>query len=169
MIAQRISLQRRTLGSLGAALLLAAAMAPAVAAGDQRPMKGRYTISVVPVEQRCGPNALTIGFEGVGIATHLGRMDGTGSNCTSFNLTTEAVPIWDGLATFVAADGSSISMSYEGAQDEPVDGRATAANTFTVNSGTGRFEGATGSWTSAEVIDFTTGIDRGSFSGWISY
>jgi hypothetical protein len=145
------------------------ALAASVAASEQRPMRGHYTIAVVPVEQRCGANALTIGFEGVGIATHLGRMEGTGSNCTSFNLATEAVPIWNGLATFVAADGSSITMTYEGAQDAPVDGRATAANTFTVISGTGRFEDATGSWTSSEVIDFTTGIDLGAFSGWISY
>ena len=159
----------RFVGSLGAVLLLAAALAGPVAAAERRPMHGGYTIGVVPVEQRCGPEALTIGFEGVGIATHLGRMEGTGSNCTSFNLTSEAVPIWDGLATFVAADGSSISMTYEGAQDAPVDGRATAANTFTIVSGTGRFEGATGSWTSSEVIDFMTGVDRGSFSGWISY
>jgi hypothetical protein len=50
-----------------------------------------------------------------------------------------------------------------------VDGRATAANTFTVISGTGRFVGATGSWTSSEVIDFLTGIDLGAFSGWVSY
>jgi len=169
VIVQGNSLLRPTIGSLGAVLLLAAALSGPVAAGDQRPMKGHYTISVVPVEQRCGPNALTIGFEGVGIATHLGRMVGTGSNCTSFNLTTEAVPIWDGLATFVAADGSSISLTYEGAQDAPVDGRATAANTFTVISGTGRFAGATGSWTSSEMIDFTTGIDLGAFSGWVSY
>ena len=169
MIAQGNSLLRRTAGSLGAVMLLSAALAAPIAAGEQRPMNGHYTIYVVPVEQRCGPNALTIGFEGVGIATHLGRMEGTGSNCTSFNLTTEAVPIWDGLATFVAADGSSITMSYEGAQDAPVNGSATAANTFTVLSGTGRFERANGSWTSSEVIDFTTGIDVGAFSGWISY
>ncbi len=169
MIAQRNSMWRRTFGSLSAALLLMSALAASVAAAEQRPITGHYAISVVPVEQRCGPNALTIGFEGVGIATHLGRMEGTGSNCTSFALTTEAVLIWDGLATFVAADGSSITMTYEGAQDAPVDGRATAANTFTVISGTGRFEDATGSWTSSEVIDFTTGIDLGSFSGWVSY
>jgi len=155
--------------STALALVLVMAMSASVSAGDQRPMKGHYTISVVPVEQRCGPNALTIGFEGVGIATHLGRITGGGSNCTSFSLTSEAVAIWDGLATFVSADGSSITMSYEGAQAAPVNGIATAANTFTVISGTGRFEGATGSWTSSEVIDFTTGIDSGSFSGWISY
>ena len=169
MIAHRRLFMRRTVGSLVAVMLLVAVTAASASAGDQRPMKGSYTIAVVPVEQRCGPNALAIGFEGVGIATHLGRMEGTGSNCTSFNLTTDAVPIWDGLATFVAADGSSITMTYEGAQDAPVNGVASAANTFTVISGTGRFEGASGSWTSAEVIDFTTGIDRGSFAGWISY
>jgi len=169
VIIQGNSRLRGTVGSVGAVLLLAAALAGPVGADQRRPMHGGYTIGVVPVEQRCGPGALTIGFEGVGIATHLGRMEGAGSNCTSFNLTTEAVPIWNGLATFVAADGSSISMTYEGAQDAPVDGKATAANTFTIVSGTGRFEGATGSWTSSELIDFTTGVDRGSFSGWISY
>ena len=169
MIIQGSSLLRSTVGSLGVVLLLAAALAGPVAADERRPMRGSYTIGVSPVEQRCGPNALTIGFEGVGIATHLGRMEGTGSNCTTFDLTTSAVSIWDGLATFVAADGSSISMIYEGAQGAPVDGRATAVSTFTVVSGTGRFEGATGSWTSSGVIDFATGQFGGSFSGWISY
>ena len=169
MIIQAHSFLRRTVGGLGGVLLLTAALAGPAAADEQRPMHGGYTIGVVPVEQRCGPNALTIAFEGVGFATHLGRMQGTGSNCTSFNLATDAVPIWGGMATFVAADGSSISMTYEGAQDAPVDGKATASNVFTVVSGTGRFEGATGSWASSELIDFTTGQDIGSFSGWISY
>ena len=132
-------------------------------------MHGRYTVAVIPVEQRCGANALTIGFEGAGISTHLGRMEGTGSNCTSFTLGTEPVPIWSGLATFVAADGSSITMTYEGAQNAPAAGRATTTTTFSVVSGTGRFEAATGSWPSSGVIDFTTGTFSGAFSGWINY
>jgi hypothetical protein len=160
---------RQTVGSLGAVLLLAGALAGPVAAGEQRPMHGGYTVAVVPVEQRCGPNALTIGFEGLGIATHLGRMEGTGSNCTTFDLATAAVPIWDGRATFVAADGSSISTIYEGAQQAPSGGSATTATTFTVVSGTGRFQDATGSWTSQGVIDFIAGTFSGSFAGWISY
>ena len=169
MISQRNSLIRRTVGSLGAVLLLTAALAGSVAAEARRPMHGNYTITVVPVEQRCGPNALTLGFEGAGIATHLGRLEGTGSNCTTFDLASGAVPIWDGLATFVAADGSSIEMTYEGTQEAPVDGSATVSSSFTVVSGTGRFEGAAGSWTSSGVIDFTTGQFRGSLDGWISY
>jgi hypothetical protein len=167
--AQRNSFWRRIVEIGCAALLLMSAPAASVAASEQRPMDGHYTIAVVPVEQRCGPNALTIGFEGMGIATHFGRMEGIGSNCTSFNLATEAVPIWNGHATFVAADGSSMTLTYEGSQDAPVDGKATASSTFTVISGTGRFEGATGSWPSSGVIDFTAGVFHGSFSGWISY
>ena len=168
MIVQDSSL-RRTVGSVGAVLLLAAALAGPVAAAERRPMHGSYTVAVVPVEQRCGPNALTIAFEGAGVATHLGRMEGTGSNCTTLDLGTNAVSIWDGIATFVAADGSSITTTYEGAQEAPVEGRATVTSTFTVVSGTGRFDSATGSWTSSGVIDFTTGMFGGSFSGWISY
>jgi hypothetical protein len=155
--------------SLALALTATLTLSASVLAGDQRPMSGRYTIGVAPVEQRCGPNALTIGFEGVGIATHLGRMTGTGSNCTGFALATESVGIWDGIATYVAADGSSVTVNYEGTQQAPVGGVATASTTSTVVSGTGRFEGAQGSWTSSGTIDFTTGLVNDTFSGWISY
>jgi hypothetical protein len=155
--------------SMAFAMLAALTLSASVLAGDQRPMKGHYTIGVVDVEQRCGPNALTIGFEGVGIATHLGRMTGTGSNCTEFTLATESVAIWDGVATYTAADGSSVTVSYEGVQQAPVAGSATSSTTSTVVSGTGRFEGAHGSWTASGTIDFTTGLVNDAFSGLISY
>lgn len=155
--------------AVATALMAAFAMSASVLAGDQRPMHGRYTIGVAPVDQRCGPNALTIGFEGVGIATHLGRMTGTGSNCTEFTLATESVGIWDGIATYVAADGSSVTVSYEGVQQAPVAGVATASTTSVIVSGTGRFEGAQGSWTASGTIDFTTGLVSDTFAGWISY
>ena len=155
--------------SMAFALLAALTLSASVLAGDQRPMRGHYTIGVAPVEQRCGPNALTIGFEGVGIATHFGRMTGTGSNCTELTLATETVAIWDGIATYTAADGSSVTVSYEGVQGAPTGGVAMASTTSTVVSGTGRFEGAQGSWTASGTIDFTTGLVSDSFSGWISY
>ena len=132
-------------------------------------MTGHFTVGVVPVEQRCGPNALTIGFEGVGIATHLGRMTGFGSNCTEFSLATGPVAIWDGIATYVAADGSSVTVSYEGAQGAPVNGVATSVTPSTIISGTGRFEGAEGSWIVSGPIDFTTGVFNGAIEGWIDY
>jgi hypothetical protein len=141
----------------------------AAVAAERRPMRGGFTIGVVPVEQRCGPNALTIGFSGAGWATHLGRITGTGSNCTEFSLAGGAVAIWDGVATYVAADGSTITMAYEGSQDAPVAGVARAATVNTVVSGTGRFADAEGSWTDSGSIDFTTGVYVGEISGWISY
>jgi len=160
---------RSLLRAIAGALIATMSLSGAALAGDQRPMSGGYTVGIVPVEQRCGPGALTIGFEGVGLATHLGRMTGSGSNCTEFTLATGAVAIWDGLATFVAADGSTITAIYTGIQEAPVAGVATAVTVNTVVSGTGRFEGAEGSWTASGEIDFITGSFSGEFAGWVGY
>lgn len=145
------------------------ALTASVLAGAQRPMSGWYTVGVVSVEQRCGPNALTIGFEGVGYATHLGRMVGSGSNCTEFTLAGGSVGIWDGIATYVGADGSSITMAYDGVQDAPVAGVATVTTTNTVIFGTGRFADAEGTWSGSGTIDFSTGVFSGAIAGWIAY
>lgn len=151
------------------ALLIATVGSMSALAGNRRPMSGGFTVAVVPVGQRCGPNALTIGFEGAGHATHLGRMTGTGSNCTEFGLATESVGIWDGIATYVAADGSSVTVAYEGLQQQPSNGAATTTTTNTVIGGTGRFSGAEGAWDGTGVIDFSTGLFAGTISGWIDY
>ena len=151
------------------ALIATLSLSIATLAGERRPMSGGFTVAVVPAEQRCGPNALTIAFEGAGRAIHFGRMTGTGSNCTEFSLATDAVAIWDGISTYVAADGSSVTVAYEGVQAAPSNGRASATTTSTVVAGTGRFADAEGEWTDSGVIDFSTGLYTGSFSGWISY
>ena len=161
---------RRTLALATAVALIAVlGLASAALGGDRRPMEGHFTVAVVPVAQRCGPNALTIGFEGIGIATHLGRMTGTGSNCTEFSLGTGPVAIWDGTATFVAADGSTVTVGYVGTQAAPTAGVTTAITINTVVSGTGRFAGADGSWTTVGTIDLVNGVFNGQFSGWIGY
>ena len=156
---------------VGIALAVAAllAMPSLVAAADARPMTGQFTVGVVPTAPRCGANMLTIGFEGSGIATHLGRFTGGGTNCTSFELATASVPIADGVAVFVAADGSSITTHYEGTQHAPVAGVATIEATHTVVGGTGRFAGAAGVWASTGTIDFLTGTSSASLTGWIDY
>lgn len=157
------------LRTIALAVVASLALATTAFASNERPMSGGFTVAVVPVDQRCGPNALTIGFEGSGIARHLGRMTGTGSNCTEFSLSEDAVAIWDGIATYVAADGSAITVAYEGVQQTPVGGVALATTTSTVISGTGRFEGATGAWEGSGTIDFITGLFTGTFSGWVAY
>ena len=154
---------------LAAGAILVVTMAAPVVAADERPMSGQFTAQAGPSTARCGPDALTLGFEIRGVASHLGRLTGTGSNCTEFTLATNAVAVWDGLATFVAADGSTLSTTAEETQDAPVAGRAAFAITHTISGGTGRFGGAAGVWEVTGVIDFTTGTIDGQVAGWLSY
>jgi hypothetical protein len=161
---------RRLSMSVAVALAVATMLLPAtVLAGNQRPMSGSFTVGLVPAAPRCGPNALTIAVEGSGIGTHLGRFTGAGSNCTSFDLATSEVPISDGIALFVAADGSTITTHYQGTQHAPVAGVATTEVTHTVVGGTGRFTDASGVWASSGTIDFTTGLSSATVSGWLGY
>jgi hypothetical protein len=150
-------------------LVLAAMAAGPAAAGGQRPVSGHFTALAGPAVQRCGAGALTLGFEIDGVASHLGRLTGFGSNCTELTLATSAVAVWDGLATFTAADGSTLSSASEGSQGAPVAGVATFEIIHTITGGTGRFADAAGVWTVTGTIDFTTGIVRGQVTGWLSY
>jgi len=155
-------------GALVALILLLASSAPAFA-DSARPMYGQISLTVVQADPRCGPDALTLGFTGVGNATHLGSISGSASNCTEFTLGTDAVDTWDGIATYVAADGSTLTTAYAGSQQAPVAGVASADTTHTVIGGTGRFVGATGLWTIRGQIDFVSSAFNGSIAGWIRY
>lgn len=151
--------------------VLATILTAAPAAADQsRPMQGWMTASVgIAAEQRCGPGAVTLEFHVQAIATHLGRATGSGTNCTEPSLAIGAVAIWDGLATYVAADGSTLVVAYEGTQEAPVAGVATATTQHTIVGGTGRFADAAGSWTVSGPVDFTTFSFSASFAGSIVY
>ncbi len=152
-----------------AALILAMTLALPVSADMRRPMHGTFDGSAVAVEQSCGPAALTLGFEIGGVATHLGRFSGTGSNCTEFTLATDAVAIWDGIIDLEASDGSTLRLHYTGAQGAPGAGIATFSHSDTVVSGTGRFEGAAGTLIVRGHVDLVTLTVSGTVSGWLSY
>jgi hypothetical protein len=159
----------RLIRSIALALAIAALMVAPAVAGGQRPVHGQFTGFGVAADQRCGPDALTLGFVITGVTSHLGRLTGSGTNCTEFTLGTQAVPIWDGIVTLEAADGSTLTASYEGSQGAPEAGVATFLHTDTILGGTGRFEGATGAWTIAGVIDLANLTVSGTVSGWLSY
>jgi hypothetical protein len=106
----------------------------------------------------------TVSVEGsrTGIATHLGR----------FTVTWEAtVNLVDGSGSgsfhFIAANGDSIFTEDVG-QAEPTDtpGVLRIVEINTITGGTGRFEGATGSFTLERLLD-PTGLTSGSFDGTI--
>jgi len=161
----------RLLSSICLTLLFSAALVLPVTAGSQRPVHGQFSGSGVDVGQRC-PDALTIGFAIEGNLSHLGRLTGGGTNCTEFTLGTGSVPIWDGTATVTAADGSTLTLTFEGQQGAPVNGVAQFSHSDTVVAGTGRFAGATGQLTVEGIIDFTAFPEvtvTANVSGWISY
>ena len=152
-----------------AATVLTILISSVAAAGDARPMSGKFTAAVASVPQRCGADALTIGFDISGTATHLGRLTGSGSNCTEPTLAIEAVAVWDGEATLTASDGSTITTISAGNQGAPVEGIAPFAITHTVIGGTGRFADASGVWSLTGTINFLTGQVEGTVVGWLSY
>jgi hypothetical protein len=159
----------RTISSGALVLLLAATFASAVAGAEQRPMKGTFSASPATVDQRCGPDALTIAFTIEGVATHLGRFTGSGSNCTEFDFFFDSAAIWDGLTIIEAADGSTLTLDATGLQEAPVDGVASYSHTDNVLGGTGRFANASGVLTISGLINFNTGSVTGTVQGWLSY
>src|SRR5688572_30160707 len=150
-----------------ALMLVLGAVLPATAS-EQRPFSGEFTGFGIQAAQRC-PDALTIGHEVTGAATHLGRFTGTGTNCTEFTFASEAVAIWDGIVTIRAADGSTLTLTAEGSQSAPVAGVASYTHTDTVVGGTGRFADAAGVLILTGTIDFATFAVTGTVSGWLSY
>lgn len=158
----------RFVSTMVLALVLLVGVALPVSAGEGRPVRGQFVGSGVEVDQRC-PGALTIGFAIEGVVSHLGRMTGRGSNCTEFTLGTESVAIWDGIAVLTAADGSTLTLAYEGSQGAPSNGVASYLHSDTVVSGTGRFDGASGQLAVEGTIDLTDLTVDGTVSGWISY
>jgi hypothetical protein len=158
----------RFIVSTGLALALVLGAVLPVSATEQRPFRGEFAGFGIQADQRC-PGALTVGHQVSGVATHLGRFTGTGTNCTEFTLATQAVAIWDGIVTIRAADGSTLTLTAEGTQSAPVAGVASYTHTDTVVGGTGRFADAAGVLVLTGTIDFTTFAATGTVSGWLSY
>ena len=73
-----------------------------------------------------------------------------------------------GSAQFLAANGDKLFTDLVGQGTDPtVNPISSIVETHTITGGTGRFEGASGSFTLNRVLDTTTGITSGSFDGTI--
>jgi hypothetical protein len=163
---------RRLFMPVGLALVVVAGLgiAALVSAAGQRPMNGQIALFGGPTgDSSCGAEAVTIELAGDGTLAHLGKTSITASNCAGAELETGDAPIFEGSATFVAADGSTIQVSYEGSQEAPVGFVAEFTTTHTILGGSGRFEGAAGEWLIDGTVDLSTGVLLGDVSGWLSY
>ena len=138
-----------------------AAVSPAQTAargGTDLPFHGSYS-SVIEV-----PPPSAVGTV-EGTATHLGRFTGRLTAEVTGNTAT-------GTFTFIAANGDRLSGTFAGEGVFMPPNTVTRTEIATIENGTGRFAGATGTFTlvTVDTIDFATGkaTGYGSFEGRIN-
>jgi hypothetical protein len=124
-----------------------------------RPFKGRFegTQAVTPLT----PPLASVEVSASGNATELGRFTIELPHTVNFATRTA-----QGTATLVAANGDMLIADFTGqAEVGPI---VSIVEHATITAGTGRFAGATGSFTIERVFDPAAGTTSGSFQGIIS-
>jgi hypothetical protein len=130
-----------------------------LSAAQSVPFKGNFegTQRSTPLQP---PFAFVEG-SATGNATHLGRFTVEFPHTVNF-----ATRIGEGTFTFTAANGDTLTADFTGeAQPGPI---VSIVEHGIVTGGTGRFAGATGSFTAQRQFDPATGTTKGSFEGTIS-
>lgn len=147
--------------SLLAAISLIAVVASPALASEQVPFRGCLTAIETQVVQ--GGTLISDG-SAVGNATELGRFTMT------FHIEIDlSTLIGVGTATFVAANGDTLSTSFIGTGTPTPDPDVfTVEEVETITGGTGRFAGATGNFTLRRLVNLVTGVSSGCLGGTIS-
>jgi hypothetical protein len=142
------------------ALFLTASPAGLAAADKEIPFRG--SIQAVQTFNVQFPTLFVEG-SGSGNATHLGRYTMTLE--FHVNLLTLA---GGGFADFIAANGDSLFTEFTG-QASPTGNpdALSIVQAHTITGGTGRFAGATGTFTLERLLNTVTKISSGSFDGTI--
>ena len=147
--------------SLALATLVVLGLAGPADAGEQVPFKGRLE-GVVTTLTPLQPPFMFVRVEGTGNATHLGRFTWVAMLVASPEEAT-------GSYQFTAANGDMLFADFTG-HGTPTEtpGVLYIVDDATITGGTGRFAGATGSFTIERLFDTVTGTTIGSFEGTIS-
>ena len=156
---------KKTFGSIVIALLLLIVLATAALAAPaagQRELLLKGSLQATETQQGAPPR-IHISLSGSGNATQLGLF----TYSMQAELTVPALSATN-VATFVAADGSSLSAEGTG-QGTPTGtpGVISIVETLTIIGGTGRFEGASGNMTIRRLVNRATFESSGSIDGLI--
>ena len=147
-----------------ALLALLALAGPAAAERQEKlvPFRGRFE-GAATVAPRTPPFVF-VNIEGEGNATHLGNFEVSIPHVTNRSNGTAV-----GTYLFTAANGDTLTADFT-SQVTPTDvpGVVNVAVTASITGGTGRFEGATGSFDAERVVDMAHGTVTESFDGTIS-
>jgi hypothetical protein len=124
------------------------------------PFKGSFagTQAVTPLD----PPLVAVSGSGTGTGTHLGLFTVEFPHTVNF-----ATRVGIGTYTFTAANGDMLTGDFTG-QAEGAPPLISIVEHVTVTSGTGRFAGATGTFTVHRRFNQATGVTEGSFEGTIS-
>jgi hypothetical protein len=147
--------------SLALGLLSILAIAGPLAATEATPFRGSYEGSFTVTSAT--PPFIDAFLEGAGHATHLGRFTVTEPHHVNLETATGT-----GTFTFVAANGDTMTADVN-AEAFPTDDPDVLliVEHATITGGTGRFAGATGSFTVERVQDIPTSTTSSSFEGTI--
>lgn len=157
---------RRGLQRAGLLLIVLAALTlPLQAlAGEQVPLKGWDSGSFTLEADADGCAGLFgVVIDDVGKATHVGAYAYHANEC--FNLTTGA---FAGTFTMTAANGDTISGTYEGVVVDIVGDLGLYEQEAVVTGGTGRFAGASGGFHLSGIANLATLESSQSISGTVS-
>ena len=155
-----------TLG-LALAALAVLGLTGITTAGEQVPFKGRLegVVTITPVPN--GPPTLVdVLVTATGNATHLGKFALTVPHRVDRST---MPPSATGFYHFTAANGDKVYAEFTGiASPTATPGVLYIEETATITGGTGRFAGATGSFSVDRLYDTVAGTTIGSFEGTIS-
>jgi hypothetical protein len=151
----------KTISSLAAIFVIALFASPAVAS-EQVPFNGSWVSHETYDVQF---PVMFVHGTATGYATRIGRYTATYEEQVDL-LTGSSV----GAITLVAANGDVIFATQTGQGDPTPDPDIfSIVEVSTITGGTGRFAGATGTFTIERLVSLSTGDSSGSFSGTISH
>jgi len=137
-------------------------LAGQVAAGGPVPFKGDLEgdVTITPLD----PTHVQVDVEATGNATQLGQF-----TLDIPHVVNRANRTAIGSYEFTAANGDTLFADFTGtATPTDTPGVLYIEETATITGGTGRFAGATGSFTVERLFDTVAGTTTGSFDGTIS-
>jgi hypothetical protein len=147
-----------------AAVLVSVLLVPANAGQQQVIFKGSLQGSEIDIPEGTPPTTLSVDGTVTGVATHLGRY--TYKYKVTVNLADGSAT---GMGHMIAANGDTLFFTIAG-QGVPTDtpGITSIVENNTVTGGTGRFNGAKGSFMVERLVDLATGVTSGSFHGTVT-
>jgi hypothetical protein len=151
--------------SFALAVLAVLGIVGPLTAAEQVPFKGKLegVVTVAPVPGS-PPFIVDVLVDGAGDAIQLGQFTFSIPHRVDRSTRTAI-----GSYEFTAANGDTLSADFTGiSMPTSTPGVIAIVETATITGGTGRFAGATGSFTTERLYDAVVGTTTGSFKGTIS-